>query len=56
MVTGACDRSMPYSTFVSLSFHQDLRGLGYVDTGIFPNVRRVRDYETHGFKCCFAPA
>lgn len=42
-------------TFVSLSFHQDLRGLGYVDTGIFPNVRRVRDYETHGFKCCFAP-
>ncbi len=43
-------------TFVSLTFHSDLRGLGYIDTGIFPNVRRVRDYETHGFKVCPGPA
>lgn len=41
-------------TFISLTFHKDLWNLGYLDTGVFPNVRRVRDYETHGFKVCAA--
>ena len=53
---GPCD--LVYAvvrTFISLTFHRDLRELGYVDTGVFPNVRRVRDYETHGFKVCAAP-
>ena len=39
-------------TFVSLNFHHDLASLGFVDTGIFPNVRKVAAYETHGFKVC----
>lgn len=42
-------------TFISLSFHSDLKELGYVDTGVFPNVRRVRHYETHGLKICPGP-
>jgi hypothetical protein len=42
-------------TFVSLNFHHDLADLGFVDTGIFPNVRRVAAYETHGLKVCFSP-
>ncbi|HXE71348.1 MAG TPA: hypothetical protein VNO81_01710 [Candidatus Nitrosotenuis sp.] len=37
-------------TFVPLSFHRELKELGYVDVGIFPNVRKVREYETHGLK------
>ena len=28
-------------TFISLSLHHDLAQLGFIDTGIFPNVRRV---------------
>lgn len=39
-------------TFVSLTFHRDLKELGFVDTGIFPNVRKVQRYETHGLKVC----
>ncbi|MGM9998871.1 MAG: hypothetical protein ACI38Q_05715 [Candidatus Bruticola sp.] len=42
-------------TFVSPNFHKHLKELGYMDTGIFPNVRRVRDYETHSFKICLGP-
>ena len=42
-------------TFVSLSFHHDLAQLGFVDTGIFPNVRKVAQYETHGLKVLLAP-
>ncbi|CAN0124711.1 unnamed protein product, partial [Phaeothamnion confervicola] len=42
-------------TFVSLNFHHDLSELGFVDTGIFPNVRKVAAYETHGFKVCLGP-
>lgn len=42
-------------TFVSLNFHNDLSDLGFVDTGIFPNVRKVAAYETHGLKVCFSP-
>ena len=37
-------------TFISLAFHHDLAQLGFVDTGIFPNVRKVKEYETHGLK------
>ena len=39
-------------TFVSLSFHRDLQSLGFVDVGVFPNVRKVQRYETHGLKVC----
>ncbi|MGE0491680.1 MAG: hypothetical protein AB7S38_20880 [Vulcanimicrobiota bacterium] len=39
-------------TFVSLNFHLDLSELGFVDVGIFPNVRKVQHYETHGLKVC----
>lgn len=42
-------------TFISLEFHNDLRKLGFVDTGIFPNVRKVQRYETHGLKVCLGP-
>jgi hypothetical protein len=42
-------------TFISLSFHHDLAQLGFVDTGIFPNVRKVAQYETHGLKVLLAP-
>lgn len=42
-------------TFVSLSFHHDLTQLGFVDTGIFPNVRKVAHYETHGLKVLLSP-
>lgn len=37
-------------TFVSPTFHLDLVSIGFVDLGIFPNVRKVKYYETHGFK------
>lgn len=53
---GPCD--LVYAvvrTFISLTFHQDLKDLGYIDTGVFPNVRRVREYETHGFKIVPGP-
>ncbi len=39
-------------TFISLSFHRDLSRLGFVDVGVFPNVRKVQRYETHGLKVC----
>lgn len=42
-------------TFISRSFHHDLSQLGFVDTGIFPNVRRVAQYETHGLKVLLSP-
>ncbi len=42
-------------TFISLSFHHDLAQLGFVDTGIFPNVRKVANYETHGLKVLLSP-
>lgn len=42
-------------TFVSATFHTDLASIGFVDLGIFPNVRKVKYYETHGFKVYFGP-
>lgn len=39
-------------TFVTPAFHRDLLQLGFVDVGVFPNVRKVRRYETHGLKIC----
>ncbi|MBM3460845.1 MAG: hypothetical protein FJX76_01965 [Armatimonadetes bacterium] len=42
-------------TFVSPSFHTDLNDIGFIDLGVFPNVRKVKNYETHGFKVCFGP-
>lgn len=42
-------------TFVSTSFHKHLKELGYMDMGVFPNVRYVNGYETHSFKICFGP-
>jgi len=42
-------------TFVTPAFHQDLLELGFRDVGVFPNVRKVRHYETHGLKICVAP-
>lgn len=40
-------------TFVTRSFHDDLRDLGFIDMGIFPNVRKISKYETHGLKVLF---
>lgn len=37
-------------TFISPGFHRDLESIGFVDTGIFPNVRKIGKYETHGLK------
>jgi len=42
-------------TFVTPAFHRDLLQLGFFDVGVFPNVRKVRRYETHGLKICFSP-
>ncbi|MFP4499213.1 MAG: hypothetical protein ACLFQV_13465 [Vulcanimicrobiota bacterium] len=42
-------------TFVTGGFHKDLKELGFVDIGIFPNVRKVSKYETHGLKALFKP-
>jgi hypothetical protein len=42
-------------TFISTSFHRELQDLGFVDLGVFPNVRKVREYETHGLKVHFLP-
>lgn len=42
-------------TFVTPAFHQDLTDLGFLDVGVFPNVRKVRHYETHGLKVCLGP-
>ena len=42
-------------TFVTPAFHRDLLEMGFVDVGVFPNVRKVRRYETHGLKVCLAP-
>ncbi len=39
-------------TFVSLQFHKDLEKIGFLDMGVFPNVRKVKQYETHGLKLC----
>lgn len=53
---GACE--LIYAvvrTFVSATFHLDLQAAGFVDLGVFPNVRKVKYYETHGFKVYFGP-
>ncbi|MDQ7822823.1 MAG: hypothetical protein RDV48_08530 [Candidatus Eremiobacteraeota bacterium] len=42
-------------TFVSMGFHRDLLDLGFIDTGIFPNVRKLKLYETHGLKVYYRP-
>lgn len=42
-------------TFVAPAFHRDLTSLGFIDVGVFPNVRKVRQYETHGLKVCLGP-
>ncbi len=42
-------------TFVTPAFHKDLLELGFIDVGVFPNVRKVRHYETHGLKICLGP-
>jgi len=43
-------------TFISLSFHRDLKSLGFVDLGVFPNVRKIRQYETHTLKVAYRDA
>jgi hypothetical protein len=42
-------------TFVPVSFHRDLASLGFHDVGVFPNVRKVLQYETHGLKVVLGP-
>ena len=42
-------------TFISIGFHRHLQELGFIDTGIFPNVRKVQRYETHGLKVYYKP-
>jgi hypothetical protein len=42
-------------TFVPPSFHRDLANLGFHDVGVFPNVRKVLQYETHGLKVVLGP-
>lgn len=42
-------------TFAPLSLHEDLKSIGYIDLGIFPNVRKVYGYETHGLKAYYTP-
>ncbi|MHB2016490.1 MAG: GNAT family N-acetyltransferase [Candidatus Xenobia bacterium] len=40
-------------TLTPRSFHHDLQSVGFNDLGVFPNVRKVRKYETHGLKVRF---
>jgi hypothetical protein len=40
-------------TFVTRGFHDDLEDLGFRDMGIFPNVRKISKYETHGLKVLY---
>lgn len=40
-------------SFAPPGFHEDLHKLGFVDLGIFPNVRKVKKYETHSLKVCY---
>jgi len=40
-------------TFVPMSFHKNLKDLGFIDVGIFPNVRKISKYETHGLKVAY---
>jgi len=40
-------------TFVTKSFHRELEELGFIDMGVFPNVRKVGKYETHSLKVLF---
>jgi hypothetical protein len=40
-------------TFAPVGFHEDLRDLGFIDLGIFPNVRKVKRYETQTLKVCY---
>ena len=42
-------------SFVPPSFHRDLYDLGFRDVGVFPNVRKVLQYETHGLKVMVGP-
>lgn len=42
-------------TFISPAVHEDLKTLGFVDLGVFPNVRKLARHETHGFKVCYGP-
>jgi len=42
-------------TFASKGFHNDLYELGFIDLGIFPNVRKIKRYETHSLKVCYKP-
>jgi len=43
-------------TFISPEVHHDLKSLGFVDLGVFPNVRKLSRNEIHGLKVCYTPA
>ena len=53
--TRRCDAI--YATTRTLSFapQKVLENIGFVSCGIFPNVRKVENFETHGLQVYFAP-
>lgn len=40
-------------TFASMGLHNMMKAIGFHDLGIFPNVRKISRYETHGLKVLF---
>lgn len=50
-----CDVIYATTRTVSLGPRQLLKKLGFVSLGIFPNVHRLAEYETHGLHALFHP-
>lgn len=50
-----CDLQYAVVRTVSVAPQKMLTRLGFVGLGIFPNVRRIRGYETHGLAALFKP-
>ena len=50
-----CDLQYAVVRTVSLAPQKMLSKLGFVGLGIFPNVRKIKGYETHGLAALFKP-
>ena len=48
-------RTLPVELTADRGMARRVRRLGFVSLGIFPNVHRTQEYETHGLKALFHP-
>lgn len=53
--TRNCDAIYATTRTVSFAPQKVLENLGFVSCGIFPNVRKVETFETHGLQVYFSP-